>query len=139
MECHQNETDDAIARMKEELRSVLPDGKVEKPESQSRPQSGERPASFPYPVGKLVKTAFPELFRRQLLGTGDIAAHGLERRGCPVLRMCAGEDDPGLYTCGHRRYCKMPPLELARKGAAFPVNSIPNKPMRFRNGFSGMD
>jgi hypothetical protein len=32
-----------------------------------------------------------------------------------VLRLYVGEDDPGLYSCGHRRFYKMPPLELGSK------------------------
>lgn len=86
--------------------------------SQTREQTG----NFPYPVGVLVKVAFPELFRRKLLSAGDIAyllskkaAKDFRTRGNPVLKMYAGEEDPGLYANDHRRFYKIRPLELGSK------------------------
>ncbi len=86
--------------------------------SQAQPQSG----NFPYPVGQTVKVAFPELFKRKLLNAGDIAyllsekaSADFKTRGYPVLKIYIGENDPGLYAANHRRYYKMPPLELGSK------------------------
>lgn len=86
--------------------------------SKAEPQSG----NFPYPVGQVVQVAFPELFKRKLLNAGDIAyllskkaSVDFKTRGHPVLKIYVGEDDPDLYSAKHRRYYKMPPLELGSK------------------------
>ena len=86
--------------------------------SQKKEQSG----NFPYPVGKLVKVGFPELFKRKLVNAGDVAyllsdkaSADFKTRGYPVIRIDIGEDDPGLYSCDHRRYYKMPPMVSGSK------------------------
>ena len=86
--------------------------------SQAKAQSG----AFPYPVGEVVKVAFPELFKRKLLNAGDVAyllssdaTRDFKTRGYPILRIYTTDDDPGLYACNHRRFYKMQPLELGAK------------------------
>ena len=86
--------------------------------SQAKVQSG----TFPYPVGEVVKVAFPELFKRKLLNAGDVAyllssdaTRDFKTRGYPILRIYTTDDDPGLYACNHRRFYKMKPLELGAK------------------------
>ena len=117
-----NEVEGHLAQMKLQLeiadKSKPEDAPCPKVKSQAKEQSG----NFPYPVGLLVKVAFPELFRRRLVNAGDIAyllskkaTKDFRTRGYAVLRLYVGEDDPGLYTCGHRRFYKMPPLELGLK------------------------
>jgi len=117
-----NEVEGQLAQMKLQLeiadKSKPEDAPGPKVKSQAKEQSG----NFPYPVGLLVKVAFPELFRRRLVNAGDIAyllskkaTKDLRTRGYAVLRLYVGEDDPGLYACGHRRFYKIPPLELGSK------------------------
>jgi len=90
---------------------------VAKP-SQAKAQSG----TFPYPVGAVVKIAFPELFKRKLVNAGDVAyllsddaTRDFKTRGYPILRVYTTDNDPGLYACNHRRFYKMKPLELGTK------------------------
>ena len=117
-----NEVESQFVQMKLQLdiadKSKPEDAPKPKVKSQAKEQSG----NFPYPVGLLVKVAFPELFRRRLVNAGDIAyllskkaTKDFRTRGYAVLRLYVGEDDPGLYACGHRRFYKMPPLELGSK------------------------
>ena len=117
-----NEVEGQFVQMKLQLeiadKSKPEDAPCPKVKSQAKEQSG----NFPYPVGLLVKVAFPELFRRRLVNAGDIAyllskkaTKDFRTRGYAVLRLYVGEDDPGLYACGHRRFYKMPPLELGSK------------------------
>ena len=117
-----DEVDGRIARMKRQLGTLSRTKKDKKPSPRPQSQAKEQSGNFPYPVGILVKVAFPELFRRKLLSAGDIAyllsekaAKDFRTRGRPVLRLYAGEDDPGLYAYGHRRFYKIPPLELGSK------------------------
>lgn len=117
-----DEVDGRIERMKRRLGTLSRTKNGKKPSSHPRSQAKEQSGNFPYPVGLLVKVAFPELFRRKLLSAGDIAyllsdkaAKDFRTRGRPVLRLYAGEDDPGLYAYGHRRFYKIPPLELGSK------------------------
>ena len=86
--------------------------------SQAKAQSG----AFPYPVGEVVKIAFPELFKRKLVNAGDVAyllskeaTRDFKTRGYPILRVYTTDADPGLYACNHRRFYKMQPLELGTK------------------------
>ena len=117
-----NEVESQFVQMKLQLeiadKSKPEDAPGPKVKSQAKEQSG----NFPYPVGLLVKVAFPELFRRRLVSAGDVAyllskkaMKDFRTRGYAVLRLYAGENDPGLYSCGHRRFYKMPPLELGEK------------------------
>ena len=113
-----NEVEGQLAQMKLQLEIADKSKPRPKVKSQAKEQSG----SFPYPVGLLVKVAFPELFRRRLVNAGDIAyllskkaTKDFRTRGYAVLRLYVGEEDPGLYACGHRRFYKMPPLELGSK------------------------
>ena len=118
-----NEIDGKIAEMKLQLEGAQQATAGDNSnklvaKSQAKEQSG----NFPYPVGTLVKVAFPELFRRRLVSAGDIAyllskkaTKDFSTRGYVILRLYVGEDDPGLYSCGHRRFYKMPPLELGAK------------------------
>ena len=117
-----NEVEGQFVQMKLQLeiadKSKPEDAPCRKVKSQAKEQSG----NFPYSVGQLVKFAFPELFRRRLVNAGDIAyllskkaTKDFRTRGYAVLRLYVGEDDPGLYACGHRRFYKMPPLELGSK------------------------
>lgn len=116
------EIEGRIARMKRQLEPLPETDNVKKPATRARSQAKEQSGDFPCPVGRLVKVAFPELFCRKLLSAGDIAyllsdkaAKDFRTRGNPVLRIYAGEDDPGLYAYGHRRFYKIPPLELGSK------------------------
>lgn len=117
-----NEVEGKFVQMKLQLefadKSELEEKLRLKPKSRTKEKSG----SFPYPVGQLVKVAFPELFRRKLVSAGDItylmskkASKDFRMRGNVVLKLDEGEADPGLYACGHRRFYKMPPLELGSK------------------------
>lgn len=99
-----DEVDGRIERMKRRLGTLSRTKKDKKPSPHPRSQAKEQSGNFPYPVGILVKVAFPELFRRKLLSAGDIAyllsdkaAKDFRTRDRPVLRLYAGEDDPGLY------------------------------------------
>ena len=116
------EIEGRIARMKRQLAPLTKSGNDPKPAPRPRSQAKAQSGSFPYPVGRLVKAAFPELFRRKLLSAGDIAyllsakaAKDFRTRGNSVLRIYTGEDDPGLYSNGHRRFYNIPPLELGSK------------------------
>ena len=117
-----NEVESQFVQMKLQLegagKSKPEEALISKTKSQAKEQSG----NFPYPVGRLVKVAFPELFRRRLISAGDVAyllskkaMKDFRTRGYAVLRLYVGDDDPGLFACGHRRFYKMPPLELGAK------------------------
>lgn len=116
------EVEGKITRMKRQLEPLTKTDNVKKAAPRLQSQAREQSGDFPCPVGRLVKVAFPELFRRKLLSAGDIAyllsekaAKDFRTRGNPVLRIYAGEDDSGLYAYGHRRFYKIPPLELGSK------------------------
>ena len=118
-----NEVDAKLADMRHQLESCRQTIVGDKPNKDvAKSQAKEQSGNFPYPVGLLVKVAFPELFRRRLVSAGDVAyllskkaMKDFRTRGYAVLRLYAGENDPGLYSCGHRRFYKMPPLELGAK------------------------
>lgn len=112
-----NRMDARIDKLRTELDASKAEVKTARP-SQAQEQSG----NFPYPVGQVVRVAFPELFKRKLLNAGDIAyllsekaSADFKTRGYPVLKIYVGEDDPDLYSANHRRFYKMPPLELGLK------------------------
>jgi len=93
-----------------------------KPNSNKQSQAKAQSGSFPHPVGEVVKVAFPELFKRKLVNAGDVAyllsddaTRDFKTRGYPILRVYTTDDDPGLYSCNHRRFYKMKPLELGTK------------------------
>lgn len=116
------EVEGRIARLKRQVAALAESDDGVKPTPGPRSQAKAQSGNFPCPVGRLVKAAFPELFRRKLLSAGDIAyllsekaAKDFRTRGQPVLRLYAGKDDPGLYACGYRRFYKIPPLELGSK------------------------
>ena len=116
------EIEGRMERMKRQVATLPKTDDGKKTATRARSQAKEQSGNFPCPVGRLVKVAFPELFRRKLLSAGDIAyllsekaAKDFRTRGNPVLRIYAGEDDPGLYAYGHRRFYKIPPLELGSK------------------------
>jgi hypothetical protein len=116
------QVDGRIARMKLELDTVAEKRTVKRVENSVKSQAKEQSGNFPYPVGKVVKVAFPELFKRKLVNAGDIAylmskkaSKDFRTRGYAILRLDVGADDPGLYSCGHRRFFKMAPMELGAK------------------------
>ena len=89
-----------------------------KPAKAAKQQSG----NFPYPVGILVRVAFPEMFKRKAISAGDIAyllskkaADDFLTRGSRVIKLYTTDNDPSLYQSGHRRYYKIPPMELGAK------------------------
>lgn len=117
------EIDGEIAATKKELKAVKnPDIRV-KPTPNSKSHAKKQSGDFPYPVGEMVKVAFPELFSRKMVSAGDVAyllseraSRDFKMRGSIVLRIFTTEDDPGLFASGHRRYYKeIPPLELGSK------------------------
>lgn len=116
------QVDGRIARMKLELDTVAEKRTVKRVENSVKLQAKEQSGNFPYPVGKVVRVAFPELFKRKLVNAGDIAylmskkaSKDFRTRGYAILRLDVGADDPGLYSCGHRRFFKMAPMELGAK------------------------
>jgi hypothetical protein len=116
------QVDGRIARMKLELDTVAEKRTVKRVENSVKSQAKEQSGNFPYPVGKVVKVAFPELFKRKLVNAGDIAylmskkaSKDFRTRGYAILRLDVGADDLGLYSCGHRRFFKMAPMELGAK------------------------
>lgn len=109
--------DSRIEKLRTELAASKAEVKTARP-SQAKEQTG----NFPYPVGQVVRVAFPELFKRKLLNAGDIgyllsekASADFKTRGYPVLKIYVGENDPDIYSANHRRFYKMPPLELGAK------------------------
>jgi hypothetical protein len=58
------QVDGRIARMKLELDTVAEKRTVKRVENSVKSQAKEQSGSFLYPVGKIVKVAFPELFKR---------------------------------------------------------------------------
>ena len=118
-----DEVDGKIAAMKHDLEMAQQTNKEEKPITVTKSQAKKQTGDFPYPVGEMVKVAFPELFKRKLVSAGDVAyllseraSRDFKMRGSIVLRIFTTEDDPGLYASGHRRYYKeIPPLELGSK------------------------
>lgn len=116
------QVDGCIAQMKLELDTFAEKSTVKRVENSVKLQAKEQSGNFPYPVGKIVKVAFPELFKRKLVNAGDIAylmskkaSKDFRTRGYAILRLDVGADDPGLYSCGHRRFFKMVPMELGAK------------------------
>lgn len=114
------EIDGRFKTLKRDLESVSESqNKSEPTKTQAKEQSG----SFPFPVGVLVKVAFPELFKRKLISAGDVAyllskkaSKDFKLRGNIVLRLYTSDNDPGLVSAGHRRYYKeVPPMELGSK------------------------
>ena len=117
------EVDGEFSKMKQQLKAfprAKGDGKLRpRVKSQAKKQSG----NFPYPVGEMVKVAFPELFKRKLISAGDVAyllskkaSKDFKMRGNPVLRIYTTDDDPGLIASGRRRYYReVPLLELGAK------------------------
>ena len=118
-----DEVDGKIVAMKQNLEIAQQSNAEKKPTTGAKSQAKKQSGDFPYPVGEMVKVAFPELFKRKLVGAGDVAYLLSERaskdfkmRGNIVLRVFTTEDDPGLFSNGHRRYYKeIPPLELGSK------------------------
>lgn len=116
------QVDGCIAQMKLELDTIAEKKNVKPVRNSEKSQAKEQSGNFPYPVGKVVKVAFPELFKRKLVSAGDIAylmskkaSKDFRTRGYAILRLDVGADDPGLYSCGHRRFFKMAPMELGAK------------------------
>lgn len=115
------EVDGKIAIMKQELDAVLKDNSTPKPRTKT--QAKEQSGNFPYPVGEVVKVAFPELFKRKLISAGDVAyllspkaSKDFKMRGNTALRVYTTDDDPGLVASGRRRYYKeVSLLELGSK------------------------
>lgn len=118
-----DEIDGKIVAMKENLEHIKQMTTKAKPAADSKSQAKKQSGDFPYPVGEMVKVAFPELFKRKLISAGDVAyllseraSRDFKMRGNIVLRVFTTEDDPGLFASGHRRYYKeIPPLELGSK------------------------
>jgi len=67
------EIDDKIAAMKQQLEADRQTAENKKAKSPSKSQAKEQSGTFPYPVGVMVKVAFPELFKRKLISAGDVA------------------------------------------------------------------
>lgn len=122
------EFEDRIAKLESDLKALKDDLAAFKNEVETEPavpvksQAREQSGSFPFPVGKVVKVAFPELFRRKLINAGDVAyllseqaSKDFKTRGYSILRVYTTDDDPGLYACDHRRFYRMKPLELGSK------------------------
>lgn len=117
------EIDGKIAAMKQQLEAVRQTTENKKPKSPSKSQAKEQSGTFPYPVGVMVKVAFPELFKRKLISAGDVAyllskkaSTDFKMRGNTVLRIYTTDDDPGLVASGRRRYYReIPLLELGAK------------------------
>ena len=83
----------------------------------------EQSGNFPFPVGKIVQVAFPELFRRRLVSAGDVA-YLLSPRATkdfrikghfPILRVYTRDDDPALFSNNFMRYYKKLRLEFGGK------------------------
>lgn len=116
------QVDGCIAQMKLELDTIVEKKNDKRVGNSEKSQAKEQSGNFPYPVGKVVRVAFPELFKRKLVSAGDIAylmskkvSKDFRTRGYAILRLDVGADDPGLYSCGHRRFFKMAPMELGAK------------------------
>lgn len=113
-----SELDGELQKLSEENSSEHAPEKSPKSGKTATQQTG----NFPYPVGILVRVAFPELFKRKAISAGDIAyllskkaTDDFLTRGSRIIRLYTTEDDPGLYQSGHRRYYKIPPMELGAK------------------------
>ena len=117
------EIDGKFAAMKQTLETARQSNVEDKSKTLARSQAKKQTGDFPYPVGEMVKVAFPELFKRKLVSAGDVAyllsaraSKDFKMRGSIVLRIFTSENDPGLFSSGHRRYYKeIPPLELGSK------------------------
>lgn len=117
------EIDGKFTAMKQALESTRQSNVEDKYKMLAKSQAKKQSGDFPYPVGEMVKVAFPELFKRKLVSAGDVAyllsaraSKDFKMRGSMVLRIFTSEDDPGLFSSGHRRYYKeIPPLELGSK------------------------
>lgn len=113
-----SELDGELKNLSEENSSGHVPEKSPKPQKTTTQQTG----NFPYPVGILVRVAFPELFKRKAISAGDIAyllskkaTDDFLTRGSRIIRLYTTDDDPSLYQSGHRRYYKIPPMELGAK------------------------
>ena len=117
------EIDGKIAAMKQQAEAVQQANETAKAKPPAKSQAKEQSGKFPYPVGAMVKVAFPELFKRKLISAGDVAyllskkaSSNFKMRGNAVLRIYTTDDDPGLFANGHRRYYReIPLLELGAK------------------------
>lgn len=117
------EIDGKFADMKQTLEIARQSNVEDKSKTLAKSQAKKQTGDFPYPVGEMVKVAFPELFKRKLVSAGDVAyllsaraSKDFKMRGSIVLRIFTSENDPGLISSGHRRYYKeIPPLELGSK------------------------
>ena len=114
-----SEIDGEIAAMKRLSETTQPPNADDKSKTVAKSQAKKQSGDFPYPVGEIVKVAFPELFKRKLVSAGDVAyllsakaSKDFKMRGSLVLRIFTTENDPGLFSNGHRRFYKIPPLEL---------------------------
>ena len=113
-----SELDGELQKLSEENSSEQASEKSPKSQKAATQQTG----NFPYPVGILVRVAFPELFKRKAISAGDIAyllskkaSDDFLTRGSRILKLYTTDDDQSLYQSGHRRYYKIPPLELGAK------------------------
>ena len=113
-----SELDGELKNLSEENSSGHVPEKSPKPQKTTTQQTG----NFPYPVGILVRVAFPELFKRKAISAGDIAyllskkaTDDFLTRGSRIIKLYTTDDDPSLYQSGHRRYYKIPPMELGAK------------------------
>lgn len=113
-----SELDGELQNLSDENSAEQSHEKSRKPQKAATQQTG----NFPYPVGILVRVAFPELFKRKAISAGDIAfllskkaTDDFLTRGSRILKLYTTDDDPSLYQSGHRRYYKIPPLELGAK------------------------
>ena len=95
-----SELDGELQKLSEENSSEHAPEKSRKSQKAATQQTG----SFPYPVGILVRVAFPKLFKRKAISAGDIAyllskkaADDFLTRGTRVIKLCTTDNDPSLY------------------------------------------
>ena len=95
-----SELDGELQKLSEENSSEHAPEKSRKSQKAATQQTG----SFPYPVGILVRVAFPELFKRKAISAGDIAcllskkaADDFLTRGTRVIKLYTTDNDPSLY------------------------------------------
>ena len=95
-----SELDGELQKLSEENSSEHAPEKSPKSGKTATQQTG----NFPYPVGILVRVAFPELFKRKAISAGDIAyllskkaADDFLTRGTRVIKLYTTDNDPSLY------------------------------------------
>ena len=95
-----SELDGELQKLSEENSSEHAPEKSSKSGKTATQQTG----NFPYPVGILVRMAFPELFKRKAISAGDIAyllskkaADDFLTRGTRVIKLYTTDNDPSLY------------------------------------------